>query len=261
MRPEEVGIYLYCIAEGPPIAAEDGLGPVRPGYSLAHEDLLAVVSQVPLEEFGEAALPTNLQDAGWLEREVRAHERVIEEVMAGRTVLPMRFCTIFHSEEKVRALLETHCERFRRALARLRGRAEWEIRLYHEPTTESAAEAPQPAAGSPGTAYLVRKGALERAAQEAASEARRQAQRTLAALADQVDQIQLKPVAPQGSQGAPRLVLDAVCLLAQPRLAAFHRQLEEVAKDLTASGLRLRLSGPWPPYHFSAELQERVGVP
>ncbi len=126
-RHDATGIYVYCIAEGEPFAATAGLHPCRPVHSIAHEDLLAVVSEVSLQEFGAEGLHARLEDDCWLEQEVRAHERVIEKVMEDRTVLPMKFCTIFRTEGRVRDLLGTRREKFRNALARLRGLEEWEL--------------------------------------------------------------------------------------------------------------------------------------
>jgi len=254
---EATGVYVYCISEGEPFSAPVGLHPCRPVYSLVYDDLLAVVSRVPLEEFGEEGLRARLEDASWLEREVRAHEQVIEKVMEGRTVLPMKLCTIFHRESGVRDLLETRQGGFRSALARLRGKEEWELKMYQEPAPGAGAQPAKPLVRASGRAYLMQKRAAQLAAQEAAAEARRQAQRTYEKLVGWAEEVQLKPIAPEDSPGAPRLILDAVCLLARPHLSRLRQQLEELGDPLADKGMRLQLVGPWPPYHFSGQAQER----
>jgi len=255
--PEASGVYVYCIAEGEPFAAPVGLHPCRAVYSLVCEDLLGVVSRVPLEEFGEEALRARLEDACWLEREVRAHEQVIEEVMEGRTVLPMKFCTIFHTEGKVQAFLRSNEDEFRRALARVRGREEWELRMYQELPTTVDAHASKPSVGVSGRAYLMRKREAQLAAQEAAAEAHRQAQRTIEMLRGCAEEIQLKPVVPGHSPGARRLLLDAVCLLAKAQVLVLRRQFQGLGSELADRGMSFQLIGPWPPYHFSGGAQER----
>jgi len=263
MKPgrKTTGTYIYCITEGEPINAEEGLHPFRPVYSLAYEDLLAVVSRVPLAEFGGKALPAHLEDASWLEREVRAHERVIEKVMEGRTVLPMKFCTIFRSEKRVQALLENRQEEFRRGLARLRDKEEWEVKMYFQPVSPAAGtSAGKAGAGLSGKEYLLKKKAEDLAGWEMMNEANRQAQRSFEKLVGLVEEIQLKPVAAHNSPAAAKLILDAVCLLSRPGFKVFCEELEGLGNELAAKGFRFQLTGPWPPYHFASQEQENVGL-
>ena len=272
---EATGVYVYCITDGEPLAtlrssdatslrstsaAAGALHPRWPVYSLVYEDLLAVVSQVPLEEFGEEGLHAHLEDASWLEREVCAHEQVIEKVMAGRTVLPMKFCTIFQTENRVQTLLKSNQEQFRRALARLRGRQEWEVKIYCEPAAVVARQVGKAGTDLSGKHYLLRKRAEKIAAQEAMNEAQRQAQRSYEKLAGWAEIIQLKPVERANAPSAPRLILDAVCLLPESAFDPCRQELERLGDELADKGFRFQLIGPWPPYHFTNEAREDVGL-
>jgi hypothetical protein len=256
----KTAIYLFCITEGEAFSAEEGLHPLRPVYSLVCEDLVAVVGQVPLDEFGEQALHARLQDAAWLEREVRGHERVIEKVMESRAVLPMKFCTIFRSEERVRALLARGQEEFRRALARLREKEEWEVKMHFQPPCAAAPETPEGPASLSGKDFLLKRKAEDLGAWEAMKEAYRQAQQSFERVSDYVEEIQLKPVPPLDSSEGPKLILDVVCLLVKPRLKAFCQQLEGLRNELSGKGLHFQLTGPWPPYHFCTEMPENVSL-
>jgi len=257
---ETSGIYVYCITEGRPVTLPRDAHPLRRVYAIARGDLVAVVSEVPLDEFGEHALSGRLQDACWLEREARAHERVVEHVMGGRTVLPMKLCTIFRGEERVRELLETHRAEFRQTLARLRGREEWEMKMFQELVPLAGARPRKPAPPVSGSAYLRQKAAAQAATAKAATEARCQAEQAFAIVAECADEIQLKPVAATSSPTAPRLILDAVCLLAKAQVPVLRRQLESLGKELADKGTRFQLVGPWPPYHFAGEVQEYVAL-
>ena len=58
----------------------------RPAHAptlIRHGDLAAVVSRVPLADFGEDQLREHLADMAWLERTARAHEQALE-TSAGR---------------------------------------------------------------------------------------------------------------------------------------------------------------------------------
>ena len=253
------GIYVFCITDGDPIASGDRLHPFRSVLSIGYQDLVAVVSQVPLKEFGEKALRGQLDDLRWLEREVRAHEQVIEKVMGSRTVLPMKFCTIFRTERKVRSLLDARQEEFRSALARLREKEEWEVKVYFEPDSPAARPPASPTPTTPsGRDYLLKKKAEYLNTWEMMDKGYDQAQQSFEKLADCVDEIQLKPVDAQSSSSHPRLILDAVCLLAKPDLPAFRHQLESLSNELATQGFRFDLSGPWPAYHFVTEAEENV---
>jgi hypothetical protein len=46
------------------------------------------------------------------------------------------------------------------------------------------------------------------------------------------------------------MLLDAVFLVDDKRAARFRKQAATLARALTPRGLRLTLSGPWPPYSF-----------
>jgi len=258
--PKTTAIYLFCITEGAPFSARKGPRVPRAVYSLVHEDLVAVVSQVPLEDFGEEALAAHLEDACWLEREARAHETVIEKVMENRAVLPMKFCTIFRSEERVRALLARGQEEFRRALARLREKEEWEVKMYYEPASSAAPQAAEARTNLSGREFLLKRKAEDIGAWEAMKEAYRQAQQSFERVSDYVEEIQLKPIPSQDSTSEPKLILDAVCLLTKPRFKAFCQQLEGLRNELSGKGLHFQLTGPWPPYHFCTEMPENVSL-
>lgn len=262
----KTAIYLFCITEGEAFSAEAcpersewaGRHPLRPVYSLVCEDLVAVVSLVPLEEFGEQALPSHLQDACWLEKAVRAHETVIEKVMESRTVLPMKFCTVFRTKAGVRNLLESRQEEFRHALARLHDKEEWEVKMYSQPAP--SAQAAETGASLSGKDFLLKRKAKDLQAWEAINEAHRQAQRSFEKLSGYAEEIQPKPVPSQDSTREPKLILDAVCLLAKPRFKAFCQQLEGLRNELSGKGFYFQLSGPWPPYHFCTRAQANVGL-
>jgi hypothetical protein len=51
---------------------------------------------------------------------------------------------------------------------------------------------------------------------------------------------------------APALILDAAYLIEKRNETEFHQLLAELNSALSADGLSLKFSGPWPPYSFAA---------
>jgi hypothetical protein len=259
-RKKATAIYVYCITEGEPIRAAAGLHPLRAVYSVVNEDLLAVASQVSLEEFGQEALSSHLADPCWLEREARGHEAVTEKVMETRAVLPLKFCTVFRTKARVTALLRSQRDQFHRALATLRGKEEWEVKLFAEPRfADPTGPDREPDATLSGKDYLLGKATARLRASAALGRAYGDGQRCFDEVAGCVEDIRLRPVDAESSLGEVGLIWDAVCLLAKSRVASFCRRLESLGNEFSGKGLLLRASGPWPPYHFTQVEQDNVG--
>jgi hypothetical protein len=173
------GCYVYCVVPTGEALALDGLSGVEPGSRVAimtHGELSAVVSGVRLEEFGAEALKRNLEDLEWLERTARAHDAVLARALTAEAVIPLRLCTIFGDEEPPREMLDNERELLLDALARLRGRSEWSVKVLADPeamemkTRERTPGMAGAGAGdteSRGRAYFARK-KLARAADDEA---------------------------------------------------------------------------------------------
>ncbi|MDO9066200.1 MAG: GvpL/GvpF family gas vesicle protein, partial [Chloroflexota bacterium] len=89
------GYYVYCVEvndsshlrqqelpQDTPagVRKPQGIDPAYPLYTIADQTLRAVVSQVSLQEFGEAPLELNLHNSAWLESRVRCHQDVLETI-------------------------------------------------------------------------------------------------------------------------------------------------------------------------------------
>ena len=82
------GIYTYCLTRTPvsfphTIIGIDGMHEV---YSVEQEGIFAVLSDVSLKEYSEAALDKNMTDMAWLVPRAKRHEEVIEFVMTHATL-------------------------------------------------------------------------------------------------------------------------------------------------------------------------------
>jgi hypothetical protein len=224
-------------------------------------DLTALVSRVPLSEFGEEPLRRNLNDLDWLERVARGHEAVLERTLHGATIVPLRLCTIFENEQGVRRMLDEQRLAFTAALEVLRGHQEWGVKLLADrEALEAAARARSPEADaladeldthSAGGAYMLRR-RLERRVREAADElavgvADDVHARLQAAASDAV----LNP--PQnrdlsGHEG--EMLLNGAYLVETPKLGRLRELVDELQDRHRGLGVRLELTGPWPPYNF-----------
>jgi len=111
-------LHLYCIARNgtAPAPGLIGLGD-RQVSMVRHRDLAAVVSPSPILAYRsmkkEEVIP-----------HLFAHQAVIERVMEGHTVVPVKFGTAAQDQEEVRHILAKDYPRLKAALEAMEGKIE-----------------------------------------------------------------------------------------------------------------------------------------
>jgi hypothetical protein len=251
------GAWVYAVAERVAVTSLDqirgvGGGPIR---TIASAGLTAVIENVTLAAFGEDALRRNLEDLDWLEATARAHHRVIDAVAQLAPLVPMRLATVYSSDESIAAMLAERGTDFRAALTRISGRNEWGAKVYaarpSEPggATAGTAESASPGAGV-GAAYLQRRRDQLASQQSARRDAMVSAEIVHAELSRHAAEARLHPPqAPQLTGSKAPMILNASYLLDDERGADFAAAVAALAKQ--QPGVRLELTGPWPPYSFA----------
>ena len=152
----ETARYLYAISRDLAPDALAGVGGLmgEPLHVVSHRGLDAVVSDVPLAEFGELALKQNLESLSWLERVARGHDEVVHAAAAAGPVAPMRLATMCLDDDGVRARLDEWHDALHGVLDRVEGRAEWSVKVLVPPPEPAAAAA---SGSGSGVAYLQQK--------------------------------------------------------------------------------------------------------
>jgi len=97
----DAGTYIYAVGRelsADRMASARGLRDSE--LRLVEQDgLVAVVSTVDLDEFGESGLRRNLEDLSWLEEVARGHDEVVRSAAeAAPTIAPLRLATICHTD-------------------------------------------------------------------------------------------------------------------------------------------------------------------
>ena len=262
---DEQGCYVYGIVNG-----DDGLldelsvSGIDPGYplnALPYGSIQAIVSKVSLREFGQDALKANLGDIGWLAAKVYAHQTILERAAVGRTIVPMRFCTIYRSESRVMETLAEYYDDFEDNLARLEGKQEWGIKVYVDRNVLAGKIAEisetvrdleaQMTEKSSGTAYFLKK-KLEAATDEEMERISGEcAQRSHDRLAGRAVEAVVTPLLDNEVTGRKdEMIFNGAYLAAEEQLTAFHAELESLWDDYGGYGFSYEVSGPWPPYNF-----------
>jgi hypothetical protein len=259
--PDELGYYVYGVASAVAAEIPDELEGVDPEHSVtlvSHRGLVAFASRVSLSEFGEEPLHENLNDVEWLEAKARAHEGVLDHVLARMAVVPMRLCTIYRSEDHVREVLEREHEVFADALARLEGKTEWGVKMIAEPGAldraaddEADGQGSSETALSAGAAYMREKSRAARRRDAVDRIAESWAQEVHDRVAAQAVEALLNPLQnPEVSGHTGDMLLNGVYLVDDRVSAELHSVIAALASKYEPRGVRVELTGPWPPYNF-----------
>jgi hypothetical protein len=272
----EMGYYVYAIlgtqAEPGGLPALEGIEPTFPVYLLPYQEVCAAVSLVPLSEFGEAPLKERLEDLAWVEARVRRHQATLEALMAWRTLVPLRFCTIYTSEDRVRETLAQEHASLAATLSRLTGKQEWGVKLFlTKRTLEQKVSEVSPAvqqltadlAKRPsGAAYFAKKKLEEVVASEVERLGDEYAQRSHDSLAQLAVAARINPLQRQEVTGRDEaMLLNAAYLVAEERWETFRSQLAALSEENRALGFSYDLTGPWPPYNFVGPQEGGNGEP
>ncbi|MGH2976311.1 MAG: GvpL/GvpF family gas vesicle protein, partial [Solirubrobacterales bacterium] len=258
-RQSALGLYLYGIVHANVRITGDlpGVDRDHDVFLLEGNELAAIVSSVPLEEFGEEQLRENLNEVAWLEEKARAHESVLEALIESTTVVPTRLCTIFRDEKQVREMMARERPALVEALERLEGKAEWGVKVFAQPgaleqaAVERAKEGSEREPLSPGAAYMDRRRREARARENAEEIADGWAQSIHQRLEVCAAEALLNPLQRRELSGRDGdMLLNGVYLVAGEGAGRFRELVSELGEGYRSRGVAVELTGPWPAYNF-----------
>lgn len=259
-KQKSAGTWVYCVVRSgrAPVLTKAPEGPPGTGRPRALEvgdGLFLVVSDAPLDVYGDAAVNKRLKDLDWVSQCALAHEGVVQFARKAPALLPIKLFTLFHSDERAAAWAEGEKKRLVRALDRVEGCSEFGVRLTLDDRRARQrvdGELGRKAAPATGAAFLMRKKQVRDVAQDLLRGAQDAADELFADL-QKVAKDARRRTEVEGLAPGSRLVLDGVFLVADAKKAKFQAAIKRAAKTLEPKGYDLVLNGPWPPYHFVAD--------
>lgn len=277
-RRPALGVWLYAVTSNrgrdtsglPSGVAEE---PVR---LIDADGLTAAVGTVDLREFGEEALRRKLEDLDWLAGAARAHDRVINALARGGATVPVGLATVFADDDNVRAMLYERHANLSAALGHLAGRTEWGVKAYAGSAADSAGDRhgeagsgaaerdPSSAADAEtekekeregaGAAFLKRKRA-QLTRQQSAAKAHAERAAHIHAHLNRLC-VSSRLYAPQNPALTGRrehMLLNGAYLVDDDGIDAFRSAVMFLDAGARREGVHVELTGPWPPYSFTAE--------
>ncbi|OIJ93645.1 GvpL/GvpF family gas vesicle protein [Streptomyces colonosanans] len=248
-------VYALCRPFSAPLQHPlTGVGGA-PARQVEHHGLVAVVSQVPEEDFAEEPLKAHLEDLDWLTATARAHQKVIDALSGVTTPLPLRLATVFRDDSGVRVMIEERKDDLRRALDRVEGRVEWGVKVYIDDRETDTAESDSPAGkATSGRDYLRQRRTRTMAHEEMWEKVEEFARRLHGTLSSHAEESRLH--APQNSvlsRASGRNVLNAAYLVARSSSEEFVELVGRTGDD--TPGIRVELTGPWAAYSFTGLME------
>jgi len=261
-----LGIYLFCLTSKNPLPEIVGLGidGEHPLLAEAIGDVVAVVSEVALEDFSGPESRKLLEDLAWIGPRALRHEEVIMAVMRRFPVLPVRFGTVFSSIKALAEPLRRHRDALSKFFLDTAGTKEWSIRAYadmpqvrsHVLETRLAAEKGQLAGLSPGKRYFLEqkiKGAADREATSWLKGVGADIVRIVQKASSAFSERRLLSQDVTGIEG--EMFFHGAFLVPDLSVDVLQSMTREWNGIHESQGLRLEISGPWPPYHFVPSLE------
>ena len=255
-------IYVYCVTRDAVTPEVDGIDGTRRFGVATSGGVSAVFTPVNPDEFSQEAIDRRAGDLEWLGAIGYRHQAVVSELMKLTAIVPLRAFALFSSEDALRAYLREHGELLAKTLERLDGKQEWTLQVEFEPVRWSEAVASRVdslrnlqreiESAPPGKAFLLRKKLDDE--KKRSSKAAEQA--VVAEIEQRVlDKLRCETVAEtrERRDGAfPQLNV----LINRDEESILQELHAELTSRYESEGVTLGLTGPWPPYTFSAAMND-----
>jgi hypothetical protein len=252
-------VYAYAVvqsARAPALAKlPAGIpGASRPRALALGGGLWLVIADAPLSQYGSQVIETHLRDLDWVGARAIGHEALVEKLASKYPAVPLKLLTLFATEARALAQLQPDRARLLRVMGRIRGCAEWGLRVGFDELAarrKAQSEARAESSGSSGTAFLLKKKKEQQISRELLGRAQAQVDELFNALSKWAKQARRRP--PGKAEIGARILLEAAFLVPAKDRKRFEKAVAERTRALAPAGYSVALTGPWPVYNFVAE--------
>ena len=262
------GFYLYCIRKTgfPSIKVEKTIGGGEVSI-IPYEELEVVTSLVDLSEFGSEEIQRKAQeDLNWIKEKAQIHQYVIEQAMRVGSnlisVIPMKFGTIFKTEESLKECLRKNCQQFKDSLKKLKGKQEWGVKVYlkenifrktiEEKNEAVLAKKKEIESLPKGMAFFAQKQIDEVVGQEKNKELDRITEEIFENLGQLAFSKNKSKLLEKDFTGmTEEMIVNAFYLIEESKLDSFQKKVGELKEKYNSLGFEVEMTGPWPSYHFA----------
>jgi hypothetical protein len=260
------GLYLFCLARLsrlPSLLKAKGLDGQSPLEVAGYQDLAAVLSPVPLEDFCGPDAEARLQDLTWIGPRVIRHQEVVAEVMLHSPVLPARFGTIFSTPQSLTEVLKRHHDTVAGFLTRITDQEEWAVKGMLDQAGAKAKlfslkltkDGDRLGALSPGMRYFQEQRLRAECDQELQLWLKDVCRELWASLREYAADVRERRLLSREASGSDQdMVWNWAFMVPHTAVPAFLVRVRDAGAQYTPRGLTIDCTGPWPPYSFTPAL-------
>ncbi len=252
--------YLYAITDSAaPLGTLSGMG--QSLSQVQFEQFFAIIDEVPFEEFNQEALSANLHQTEWLAQKVKQHHQLVLQLqLIQDSLVPIKFGSVFEQKESIKHLLASHKTLLTTQLQLLKGREEWNVKVYinNDKALQVIAEKDQKLqalqteieASSTGKAFFLKKKYDNRLQELTNSMQQNIVNDWLEDFSQWIVEIKERPLPPKDKTLKENyfLLKNLVVLAPKTTPEDWLARLNTLEKKYPS--LEIALEGPWAAYHF-----------
>lgn len=262
-------IYLYGLIPEVEIDAQaiaelkdfDGEGNLR---MIPIQGTAAIVCTLDGRKYSEEQIKDKTSnDMEWLQEKAFHHHETVLALAKQFTVIPLKFCTLYKSEESLISTIESNAEKFRESFDAIAGNEEWNLKIYCDDSAlrkqfsdsnpalaEKMAEISQL---SKGKQFFEKKKIDKWIDGEIEKEKDQVSEAIHEKLCRHSRSSHVKKTWGKDTTGRDDpMTWNGVYLLDKSNVDAFLERIEAFQSEMETAGWQLEASGPWPAYHFSS---------
>ncbi len=259
------GFYVYCIrpklADIYPAKAK-GVEFAESIKIFPFKDIEAIVGEIDPSKFdGEKIKNKLLDDSKWAEENIRAHHEVIDQTFQTSVVIPMKFGTMYGGKKGLGEMLAKYYRKFRNLISQLQDRKEWGVKAYidHKNFIEGLKKKNKEvqklekrrSSVQEGMRWYTERKIDEIVAGEIEGKIEKELQFFVEKLEKHAEKVRLNEVPSKEIETLAReMIMNAACLVKNDASQGFRGLFKELAKEAAQKGIKLEITGPWPPYNF-----------
>ncbi len=260
-------LYLYaCVPSNemttlPDLTGFDGEGKL---HTIQAGSITAVICSLNEEDYNEDVLKDKVEnDMQWLQEKAFHHHETVLALSKLYTVIPLKFSTIYKSEDSLKQTLTENESKMNDIFDLLEGNEEWNLKIYcDDQTLKEQVSKDNPVIEqkrqeisqlSKGKQFFELKKLDKLVETELEEEKNRVSERVHEALKKLVLKGNVKRTWSSEVTGADKkMTWNSVYLISKEDVERFLEEVQSYDQEMKETGWQLEASGPWPAYHFSS---------
>ncbi|NMH75440.1 gas vesicle protein GvpL [Bacillus sp. RO2] len=260
--------YLYGLVpteelKDKPLMPLAGIDEQHHLYERQIGEVTAILCEIDEEEFSEEVIEDKVNhDMEWLQAKALHHHETLVKLHNNYTLIPLKFCTIYKSEQNLARTIESEGLKFHQLFENIAQKEEWNLKIYcddkkiKEEVVEHSSDIKEQEKAietlSPGRQFFERKKWKQKIEEAVVNVKRSKCDEIHKSLTGLCSQSDVKKNWSQEMSGRKQdMNWNGIYLLNENKRDTFLQQVKHLQKEYKELGFTMEYTGPWPCYHFA----------